>query len=143
MVDIFHTLPIKHSPSNVFQAVATPEGLINWWPNEAIGIPAEGSEYELQFGPQYVWRAKVTKCIEFTEFEFEMTESDQDWNGTRIGFLLENATDGTLLHFHHVGWPRSNEHYKTSCYCWAMYLRCLKRYVENGVVLAYNDRFDG
>jgi uncharacterized protein YndB with AHSA1/START domain len=45
MPDIFHSLPIKGPPQRVFEAVATPAGLINWWPNEAEGNPAEGSEY--------------------------------------------------------------------------------------------------
>lgn len=40
------------------------------------------------------------------------------------------------MKFHHVGWPEANDHYRTSCYCWAMYLRLLKRYVELGETVA-------
>ena len=143
MADIFHNLPIKGSQQSIFQAVATPFGLINWWPNEALGTPSEGSEYELQFGPDYLWRGIVTKYSPANEFEIEMTASDQDWNGTRIRLLLESTNNETLLRFQHVGWPTANDHYRRSCYCWAMYLRCLKRYVELGTVVPYCDRFDG
>ncbi|HIE96427.1 MAG: SRPBCC domain-containing protein [Fuerstiella sp.] len=103
MAEIIHDLPIKGTPQSVFEAVATPEGLINWWPNEAIGVPAEGSEYELQFGPDYLWRRIVTKYSPCSEFEIEMTVSDEDWNGSRIGFLLESTGNDTLIRFQHVG----------------------------------------
>jgi len=141
-VDIFHNLPIKGSPQSVFEAVATPGGLVNWWPNEAAGDPAQGSEYQLQFGPDYLWRGIVTKYSPVTAFELEMTVLDEDWNGTRVGFVLEAVGNETLLRFGHIGWPHLNDHYRTSCYCWAMYLRCLKRYVELGVVVPYGDRLD-
>ncbi|MCH8956850.1 SRPBCC domain-containing protein, partial [candidate division KSB1 bacterium] len=36
----------------------------------------------------------------------------------------------------------ANEHYRVSCYCWAMYLRLLKRYVEHGETVPYEDRLD-
>ncbi len=40
------------------------------------------------------------------------------------------------------GWHGSNEHYKTSTYCWAMYLRLMKRFVEHGDVVAYEKRLN-
>jgi hypothetical protein len=33
-------------------------------------------------------------------------------------------------------------HYRTSSFCWAMYLRLLKRYVEHGEVVPYEKRLD-
>jgi hypothetical protein len=30
------------------------------------------------------------------------------------------------------GWPEANGHYRTSCHCWALYLRILRRYLEFG-----------
>ncbi len=34
------------------------------------------------------------------------------------------------------------EHYRISCYCWAMYLRILKRYLEHGETVQYARRLD-
>ena len=31
---------------------------------------------------------------------------------------------------------------RTSCYCWVMYLRILKRYVEHGEMVPYERRLD-
>ena len=76
------------------------------------------------------------------EFELEMTRSDPDWNGTRVGFVLERQGNGTAVRFHHLGWPEGNAHYRTSCYCWAMYLRVLKRHLEFGENVPYEKRLD-
>ena len=35
-----------------------------------------------------------------------------------------------------------NDHYKISSYCWAMYLRILKRYVESGEEVPYENRLN-
>ncbi len=42
--------------------------------------------------------------------------------------------------FYHMGWPENNEHFRISCYCWAMYLRILKRYIEYGEKVPYKSR---
>ena len=71
-----------------------------------------------------------------------LTKADDDWKGTRVGFHLAAIEGGTQVRFHHTGWPRLNEHYRISCYCWAMYLRILKRYVEHGEAVPYDQRLD-
>ena len=140
MPDIFHDFPIKASRDNVFRAVSTPTGLASWWTNRSSGEPAPGEEYELWFGPEYDWRAVVSKYVPGTEFELKMTKSDKDWQGTRVGFVM-NENDGvTQVRFYHTNWPEANDHYRGSCFCWALYLRLLKRYVEHGDVVPYEDR---
>ena len=42
----------------------------------------------------------------------------------------------------HLGWPEANAHYRTSCHCWALYLRVLRRYLENGESVPYEVRLD-
>jgi uncharacterized protein YndB with AHSA1/START domain len=142
MADVLHHLPIKATPRQVFEAVATPDGLDAWWTKSSSGRPEEGAEYDLGFGPDYDWRARVTRCIPDKEFEFELTSAEDDWLGTRVGFVLDGTGDVTQVRFHHSGWPEANEHYHVSCYCWAMYLRLLRRYVEHGEVVPYEDRLD-
>jgi hypothetical protein len=111
--------------------------------DEALtGKPVEGAEYELWFGPAYDWRAVVSRCVPDREFELEMIKAQEDWQGTRVGFFLDEHEGVTQVRFHHSGWPESNEHYRVSCYCWAAYLRLLRRYVEHGEVVPYEDRLD-
>jgi uncharacterized protein YndB with AHSA1/START domain len=137
---IFHDFPINAPPSRVFAAVSTPAGLDRWWTLRSAGQAVEGAEYELGFGPEYDWRATVSRCETDRTFELTMGRSDQDWQGTRVRFALEQTPTGTQVRFAHTGWPASNAHYRTSCYCWAMYLRILTRNLEYGEEVAYEKR---
>jgi uncharacterized protein YndB with AHSA1/START domain len=142
MPDILHDLPIKAPLGRVFECVSTPPGLDCWWTLRSKGTPALGSEYELCFGPQYDWRARVARYGPESDFELEMVKADKDWTGTRVGFQLEPRGEATWLRFHHTGWPSVNEHYRISNACWAMYLRILRRYLEYGETVAYEDRLE-
>lgn len=142
MPDILHDLEIAASPARVFRAVSAPEELDRWWTKRASGPPVEGAEYELWFDPHHDWRARVTQCLPPRIFELELTRADPDWFGTRVGFLIEEREGGARLRFHHTGWPEANAHYRTSSFCWAMYLRLLRRYLERGDVVAYDKRLD-
>jgi uncharacterized protein YndB with AHSA1/START domain len=142
MPDIFHHFLIKESAPRVFETVSTPAGLDKWWTKRSSGQPSPGAEYELGFGPAYDWRAVVSRCVPNSEFELEMTSAQEDWLKTRVGVLLDEKDGVTHVRFHHSGWPEQNEHYLVSCYCWAMYLRLLKRYVEHGEVVPYELRLD-
>lgn len=140
--DITHDFPIAVVPELVFAGVSTPAGLDTWWTKRSSGVAALGGEYELGFGPQYDWRARVTQCLPNEMFELELTRADEDWLGTRVGFQLSSMKSGTLVRFHHRAWPAANEHFRISCYCWAMYLRILKRNLEYGEVVPYEQRLE-
>lgn len=140
MADIFHDFPIKAGEQRVFDAVSTPAGLDEWWTRKSAGEPRKGGEYELWFGPKYDWRAKVTECVLASHFELRITRADPDWMGTRVGFRLEPRGEITLVRFYHAGWPFENEHWRISSYCWAMYLRILRRYLEFGEHVEYEQR---
>jgi uncharacterized protein YndB with AHSA1/START domain len=138
--DIFHDFPIKKSAHAVFQAISTAEGLDQWWTKRSSGQPALGAEYELWFGPEYDWRGRVTRCDPNTHFELLMHSAEPEWVGTRVGFTLEGGPATTQAHFYHTGWPDVSENYRGSSYCWAMYLRILKRYLEYGETVPYEKR---
>jgi uncharacterized protein YndB with AHSA1/START domain len=142
MPDILHAFPIAVIPARVFAGVTTPAGLDEWWTKRSAGKPAVGAEYELWFGPEYDWRARVTRCDPGSEFELEMTRADKDWQGTRVRFQLAPKDGGTWVEFAHTGWAAANEHYRISCCCWAMYLRILRRYLEHGESVPYEKRLD-
>ncbi len=142
MADILHDFPIKAPAQRVFQGVSAPAGLDTWWTKKSSGTPAIGNEYTLWFGPEYDWRAVVSRCVPGREFELKMTRAQEDWLPTRVGFELEEQGDITRVRFHHLGWPALNEHYRISCYCWAMYLRHLRRNIESGIFVNYEERLD-
>jgi uncharacterized protein YndB with AHSA1/START domain len=140
--DIVHDFAIRASATLVFDSVSTSVGLDQWWTKKSRGVPRKGAPFELEFGPGFEWRAQVTRCVPEREFELTLTYADADWMGTRVGFELEGKGDATQVRFRHSGWPDANEHYRVSCYCWAMYLRILKRYVEHGELVPFEKRLD-
>lgn len=142
MADILQDVRIEAPVSSVFEAISTPAGLDSWWTKSSSGEPREGAEYRLQFGPGHDWGAKVVACQPGVRFELQMTDADADWEGTRIGFEVVPNGAATTLRFSHRRWPQANEHYRISCYCWAMYLRILRRYLEHGERVPYDARLD-
>ena len=142
MADILFDFPIEAPAARVFEAVSTPAGLDAWWTERSKGTARPGATFELWFPPDFDWRARVSACEPGVRFELEMMQADADWQGTRIGFELEAQGASTRLRFHHRGWPAGNEHFRVSCFCWAMYLRLLRRHVEAGETVPYAQRLD-
>lgn len=62
--------------------------------------------------------------------------------GTRVGFPLAPHQRGTQTRIRQTGWPKSNEQFRISSSCWAMYLWLLRREVEEGEVVPYERRLD-
>ena len=143
MPDIFHTFPINASAVKVYRGISTPEGLDSWWTEKSEGQAASGLIYKLYFGQDHNWKAVVTRCTTNREFELQMTDADSDWLATKVGFSLHaKESNVTEVNFYHVNWPKVNEHFKISCFCWAMYLRVLRRCIELGEYVPYKSRLD-
>lgn len=143
MADIIQEFTVKAPPSRVFQAMATPQGLAQWWTKTSTGEPQQGAEYSLDFGPDHQWRGKVTGYVPDSHFELELTTAHPDWMRTRVGCELRpDGENATRVRFYHTGWPTENEHWRVSCYCWPMYLRIMRRYLEHGETVPYENRLD-
>jgi uncharacterized protein YndB with AHSA1/START domain len=140
MADIHHTFEIFAPIRKVFDCLSTPQGLDEWWTKTSGGSPEAGNTYQLNFGPGYKWKARVTACKAPEHFELQMTEADKDWLNTKVGCRLDEKNDRTLVEFYHTGWPKGNDHWRISNYCWAMYLRIMKRYLEHGETVPYEKR---
>ena len=143
MPDIYHTLFVQRPIAEVFRAISTPGGLDRWWTRSSEGIPALGSPYKLFFEPAYDWKAVVTICEPQSAFELQITKSNVEWEGTRVGFVLQSLEPGeTELAFYHRDWPAITAEFCASSYCWAMYLRILRRSVQFKEEVLYENRLD-
>ena len=140
MPDINHRFPIAAPPDRVLATLVSPEGLNAWWTLTADGMPAEGGEYRFGFGPEYQWAGRLAELEPGRRVVWEMVDADDDWRGTKVGFALEPSREGTTVDFFHTGWREANPHFRQTSYCWAMYLRLLKRYLEEGSVVPYQAR---
>jgi uncharacterized protein YndB with AHSA1/START domain len=137
---ILMDLWINAKPVEIFNAVSTPKGLNSWWTLDADGVPEDGEVYRFHFGPEYDWKGKVTFCSKPYTIQWEMFKSDPDWDKTVVGFEIFAEENGSLVKFFHKGWSEVNDHFRRSNYCWATYLRLLKRYIENGEFVPYEHR---
>lgn len=142
MADLFHSFPINAPVANVFEMISTPGGLDKWWTERSSGKPAIAETFHFHFSPDYHWTAIVSKCTTNKEFEFTLRISDEDWEGSKVGFRLTDKNNTTEVQFYHTGWKEDNEHYRISNFCWAMYLRILKRNLEFGEFVPYADRLN-
>src|SRR5262245_40609022 len=103
MADIHQIFFIKARPEKVFEGVSTPAGIDNWWTLDCAGKPAVGENYHLGFGPEYQWKAVVSRCTPARQFELTMKDSDADWKDTRVGFNIEPQENGSRVEFYHTG----------------------------------------
>lgn len=142
MPDILCDFPVNAPIERVFAAISTPEGLDAWWTLRSAGEPRPGATYQFYFGEPYDWRGVVSRLEPGRLIEWHFTRSDADWKGTRVGAELTQTKGGTQVQFWHRGGPDTNAHYRTSSFCWAMYLRLLKRWAEAGEVVPYERRLD-
>lgn len=137
---IYHDLTIKAPINQIYQVITEPEHLINWWPLRCKGVPKEHEEYNFFFSSEYNWYGIVTNAVKNKSFYIKMTKSDTDWDPTTFGFDLEQKNDHVHLKFWHVGWPECNHHFRRSSFCWAILLNGLKNYVEQDIVVPFNER---
>jgi uncharacterized protein YndB with AHSA1/START domain len=142
MADIFHYFPVYAPGAKVFEAISTPGGLDKWWTKMSSGKASTGETFLLHFEPDYNWTAIVSKHSHNKEFELTMQTSDEDWEGSKVGFRLYDLNNLTEVHFCHTGWKVDNEHFRNSNFCWAMYLRILRRNLEFGEFVQYADRLN-
>lgn len=137
MPDIHHNFIIKSKADKVFEAFCTPAGLDSWWTLRSAGKPQMGDIYTFYFGPEYDWRAEVTLSRPNKALTWRMKDAMKDWMGTQVGFQLTERKDETSVAFFHKGWAEANEHFGITTYCWAMLLKGLKDYVEQGIVIPH------
>lgn len=143
MPTILHNFPVRADPARVFAALATGDGLAAWWTARSFGEqPMLGRTYRLWFGEAYDWQAVVSVCEPDRCFELAITDAMDDWRGTRVRFDLRADASVTTVEFRHEGWAAESDHFRVSSFCWAMYLRLLRRYVETGEVIPYAERLD-
>lgn len=134
-VFIYADLPV------IFEAISQPDKINQWWTNRCRGIPKIGETYNFYFTDEYDWLGKVHSIEYGKSIYWIMTESDEDWDKTIFGFNLVAVTKGkTRVQFSHIGWKATNEHYKQTSFCWAMYLYLLKKLIENQEVTLFKDR---
>jgi len=143
MLAIYHDLTIAATPEVIFELLSTPEGLEKWWTHKSEGECRVGARMHLYFSEVYDWEAEIVEIDKPRFLKYKMTRTMDDWSLSTLSFELingDNNESGTTLRFAHEDWKELNAHYRHSNYYWALYLRILKRYIEEGEFVPYASR---
>lgn len=136
MVDILHEVGIKASPSEVYKALATRDGVAGWWANETRGDSKVGSVLTFRFTMQGVEKGvidmKVRELKPDQRVLWEVVGGPPEWIGTKVSFDLRQDGDWCLVFFKHAGWAEPVEFMHHCTTKWGSYLMSLKQLVETG-----------
>ncbi len=91
MPDILLNFPVNAPVEKVFDAIAAPEGLSQWWTLRSDGKPIVGTTYELYFAKDYDWRAAVIEAKPPHRLVLKVTDATPDWLGTQVSFTLAES----------------------------------------------------
>jgi uncharacterized protein YndB with AHSA1/START domain len=136
MVDIVHRVGIKCSVNEVYEALATREGLASWWTNNTQGQSKVGGVIHFRFSAGGVeiggFDMKVLELHPATRVLWQVVDGPQEWIGTKVGFDLKPSGDHAIVLFKHQGWKESVEFMHHCSTKWATYLMSLKLLLETG-----------
>jgi uncharacterized protein YndB with AHSA1/START domain len=134
MPDIRHRVVISAPLADVYEAVATTDGLSNWWTRDGVrGDASEKSTLQFFFGhPEPAAVMEVTELRPEGQVRWTCVGGADEWVGTKITFDLTDTDGETAVLFTHADW-RSPSEFMAHCSArWAYFLLSLKSLVETG-----------
>ncbi len=134
MPDIRHRVTVAAPLGQVYEAIATPEGISQWWTRDGVrGASTEGSQLRFFFGqPEPAAVMEVARLDPAGQVRWSCVGGADEWVGTTLAFDLAETDGETVVLFTHAGW-RSPSEFMAHCSArWAYFLLSLKGYLETG-----------
>jgi uncharacterized protein YndB with AHSA1/START domain len=132
--DIRHRVVISAPLESVYEAVATTEGITEWWTRDGVrGESSKGSKLQFFFGqPEPAAVMEVTRRDPDGHVNWSCIEGADEWVGTKLAFDFTHKDAETVVLFTHADW-RSPSEFMAHCSArWAYFLLSLKSLVETG-----------
>lgn len=131
MPDILHRVGIASTPSKVYQALATLDGLSHWWIVGTMGNPTRGGT--LHFNPEGGgFEMKVLETIPGKLVRWRCEDGPPEWLGTEVTFRLKTEKDQVVVLFTHAGWKKAVEFMYHCSTKWGTFMMSLRDWVERG-----------
>lgn len=134
MSDIVQELTIQANANSVFDAIARPEGLTQWWANRATGTLQVGALTEIRFDNGEVMQMEITELEIGKTLHWKVRQAPHGWEGSVITWDLTPLTQKTRLQFGHRDLTTNHTGYSTeqTRMGWEYFLESLKSYLEKG-----------
>jgi uncharacterized protein YndB with AHSA1/START domain len=132
MADITLEVSIKAPAHDVFEAIATADGVKHWWTTDAKALPTRDSVSEFGFGNRaVVMRMRVDAIDPDRRLRWECLDQPEDWTGTVLEFGLSQDGGATRVIFSQTNWRGSVDGTKYTGR-WRYFLDSLRSYLETG-----------
>lgn len=136
MPDILHRVGIRSSAEKVYAALATREGLANWWTTNTEGESQVGGVIQFRFRADGRdiggFDMRVLELLPGTHVLWQVIDGPAEWIGTQIGFELKQDAEYCIVLFKHEGWKEPVEFMHHCSTKWATFLLSLKSLLETG-----------
>ncbi|MFI7589085.1 SRPBCC domain-containing protein [Spongisporangium articulatum] len=133
MMDILHRIGIENSsPTTVYDALTTVDGLAGWWTEDTSGQAGEGGTVAFRFPPVGGFDMEVLAAKPGERVEWRLVDGPEEWVGTTIDWQLRQDGDWTIVLFGHRGWREPVEFMHHCSSKWGSFLMSLKSMVETG-----------
>lgn len=151
MATLYHQVWIDAPVATVYEALATAEGLGQWWAPHTATETDDGLVLAHSPGPAHGdVQMKVLDSTPNERVEWEIISSHPSrspasaWTGTHIAFeITERESPGqwlgmdnegetmTVLDFTHAGWDEDSEFFGFCNYAWGVTLDMLRQWCES------------
>jgi len=137
VVDIIHKIGIRAPLSQVYEAVATPEGVAGWWSRHTTGSAKVGGRTNVRFlgrdGKEIgQMDYELTRLDPDREVRWRFVAGPPEWIGSEATFELSRDGDMTILIFGHRNWKEAVEFTAHCSMKWAVFLLSLRDLLETG-----------
>lgn len=131
MADILHRVGIRSSADEVYQALATREGLAGWWTRDTRGDSSVGHVLQFRFGAGG-FDMKIVDLQPGKRVLWEVVDGPAEWIGTKVDWELRQEDAHAIVLLRHQGWKEPVEFMYHCSTKWAIFLMSLKALVETG-----------
>src|SRR5690606_3190427 len=136
MIDIIHRIGIKAPAARVYEAIATTEGVADWWTEETVGDSTVGGTMTVTFRDEGIEKGRmdleVIAATPAREVRWRVTAGPPEWVGTDVTFALAEDGEYTIVLFGHCNWREAVEFTAHCSMKWATFLLSLRELVETG-----------
>lgn len=140
MEDIRHRVGINAPIADVYNAVATAEGVARWWTRDVKGESKPDGELTFWFGrPEPSAVMQLVELAPPTRVVWRCVQGPAEWLDTTITFDLKTEGEETVVLFTHAGWREPVEFIHHCGTAWGYYLMSMKHALGGGTATPFPD----